>query len=287
MRPPFKTHYLVFCEHCSSPDQTLDDASVDRYLAGIHPYCPQCGWRSSLYRSTLQTLRSGMGNMFSPLAATLIGAETVAFQVTLKRHQTVELNLADYGVPEDSHILKVNYSSIGPLQALEWHGNEPIWQPLMVRHLYGIDIPIPGTVLTAPALVNVLVSYIPPQPGQAAVYSLSKAYSHFLAGQWGQMAIAAITGIEFTLKRAMSAYAPAGRRLKDKDYLTNIYPGYCQQHRLPVPASEIIDCVSRLWGTRDKYAHEGLLFPGYDRDSALRQLCAALFLYRHIKKYGP
>lgn len=271
----------AICERCDGSTHVTEE-TIYRYLSN-RGSCRTCGGASSLYKALVATLTGQFAPLFLTSPAAVIGAVTLSIPFVFERHKAVELDLTKYGVPVGSHILRVSYLPYGPLMPLEWHGNQPTWEPLLVRALYGVDLLWDGASPVDTCDLSVSVTFVPPRPGQTADYMLSQAYTHFLARQWGQMAIAAITGVEYTLKSAFGKIDG----LKDKQYLTKHYEKYCQENQIPPPEKGIIHKVARLWGTRDKYAHEGAMFETYNEKSAVTQICAVLLLYRHIKLYGP
>lgn len=291
MHPLMKTSMSAPCEHCGSLRDVTDE-SIRYYFESKFAFCDRCGYPTSLYYAVLNALQGAMSPLLYTTAATLIGAESVAIPIKIEKHKLVELDLTQYGVPHGSQLLRVSYTSYGSLHPLEWHGNQPIWEPLLKRLLYGMEMILSGDKPADACDVSVLVSYIPPQPEQLGIYSLTKAYSHLLAGQWGQMSIAAITGIESTLKSLLRAHFKAQKNskkldgVKDIEYLTELYPEYCQGFQIPEVEGGIMHYTKKLWKTRNEYAHQGRLFPGYAEPNAVEQLCAALFLYRHIREFG-
>lgn len=288
MNEPFLTAFPALCEHCEKPYEVSDEV-LEGYLTGAHHACGQCGNSTSLYLAVLRTLRSPM-TPFATIAAQLIGARSLVFKFELTKNKTSLVDLTAYGVEDGSTILTQYYTPEGPIFPAEMTGSSRLTRQALKYHVYGASFgPTDDDTSSESCLVTVLITFIPPQRDEAAIYSFSKAYSHYLAESWGQMAIAAVTGVEFSLKQAMQDFVPkwAKTGVKDKAYLQEIYPDYCRQHGCPVPEKDLIDSVSRLWGVRDKYAHSGALMPGYDKESAVKQICSALFLYCHIRRHSP
>lgn len=270
----------VSCEKCRKPTH-IHDELVDEFFHGALVVCDACSNESTLYSLLLSTLSIGI-DLFNAAPGELIGLESKSLTVEIKAFQVTEIDYTKCGVPDGSTIVMTNYTASGSVVPLEMHGNTPIREPQLQTFLYGRDLSGNNDSSNE---VYILISYIPPVGNDSVLYSLAKGYQHFLSEKWGQMAIALVTGIEFSLKQSMKDFVPKWASVKDKAYLEQVYPDYCREKGIPLPERLIMEKVSRLWGVRDKYAHTGTLFPGYEKTAAAEQLCSALLLYRHIKRF--
>ncbi|WP_332823425.1 hypothetical protein [Stutzerimonas kunmingensis] len=280
--PPLAFPLPFLCDRCHSACGVISEDLIEAYFEGEQIACLSCSEATTLRRAVSATMTAPMAVFFGTVAAEMLGASTRVATLTIRKHEFTEVDFAALGVPADSTLLKVNYTPNGPIMPLETHGNEPVWEPRSKVFLYGMPL---GDEDQAECQFSLLISYIPHSPEEASVCSLAQAYQLFLAGRWGQMAISAITGLELTLKQYLRAFA-AGRNLepKDKEYLTQVYPQFCDLYGFARPEDDLVERVLRLWGSRDRFAHTGRLPEGYSRDSAAGQLCAAILLFRHLRR---
>ncbi|WP_413189389.1 hypothetical protein [Paraburkholderia sacchari] len=277
----------VVCPHCGSGAGHGHEL-ISKFFYGEPLVCEACGISSDAWTAFLTTINHPVPFLHDTAAA-FVGFKSAMFTVALAPLQQVHVKFSDYGVPEGSRLIRVNYTptDIGIIP-VELHGNEAL-----VRHgrdnvlLYGVPRSPASADQMQPITVQVYVAFADPGDinGQAEE-GLARAFVALSQNEFVDMVIPAVMAVEFTCKRLLTDLkvhlGALDEGVKDKDLLSRVIPSAAGLVGLPPLADDICAKVSRLWGQRDAVAHTGRLFLPYDRSAASKQLAAAVFAFRYL-----
>ncbi len=278
---------FVVCPHCGNGAAHGHELISD-FFYGKPLVCTVCGSSSDAWAAYLTTLNHPVPFLHDT-AASFVGFKTVVFKVALAPSQRVQLKFSEYGVPDGSRLIRVNYTPTGVgVLPVELHGNDAL-----VRRgrnevwLYGVPHDNSLCDQLKPVTVQVYVAFADPSDinGQAED-GLARAFVALSQNEFVDMVIPAVMAVEFTCKRLLtdlkSHLGTVDERVKDKDLLCQVVPIAADLVDLPPLVDEICAKVNRLWGQRDAVAHTGHLYLPYERNAAAIQLAAALFTFRYL-----
>lgn len=261
---------------------------ISDFFYGKPLICEACGKSSNAWAAYLATINHPVPFLHDT-AALFVGFKTAIFKVALAPLQQLRVKFTEFGVPDGSRLIRVNYTPAGSgVFPVELHGNEAL-----IRHgrdevwLYGVphgNLPLEQSEAVE---IQVYVAFADPSDidGQAED-GLARAFVALRQNEFVDMVIPAVMAVEFTCKRLLNDLkthlGTLDERIKDKDLLHRIIPTVAKLVGVPPLADDICGKVSRLWGQRDSVAHTGRMYLPYDRSAASTQLAAAIFAFRYL-----
>jgi hypothetical protein len=250
--------------------------------------CPSCGKNFDLWDYAVKLLRK-KAQLFRNKGAAFIGGREVYFTFQLPPNQTAEVDLSQYGVPEDSKLIYVVYTPMsGAGWPIEMHSNQPLQHRTTHKMMFfGKPFPDAGVRATNRHDVDMSVTYIPKSPEQIPFGHLADAYEHFLADSYEEMIIPSAVALEYAIERVtvevlkdvqVSDDLNPSKRLS----LEVIVPLICRLYGVQSLDGRIVELVVKLWRLRNLMAHEGALNSPLDQGGAAQLLAAAMFCLNYL-----
>lgn len=266
----------------------LDAYFPGPFFQGQEAQCPSCGKRFDLWDHAVNLLRE-KAQLFRNKGAAFIGGCEIYFNFQLPPGETVEIDLSQYGVPEDAKLIYVVYTpQLGAGWPIEMHGNQPLQHRTSHKMVF-YGKPFPSTVDEGGNRHDVCMSvtYIPKTPDQIPFENLSNAYEHFLADNYEEMILPSAVALEFAVERVtveMLKHAKLSDNLNPSKRLSLevIIPLICKLYGLPVLDKRIVEPVLKLWSLRDQMAHAGVLKNQLDLGGSAHLLAAAMFCLNYL-----
>jgi len=262
---------------------------IDDFLMGKSLRCENCLSTIDAWEAFLTTI-SHQNPFVRDRASLFVGYKAKIFSVVVTPGGTVEIDFHRHGVPQAARILRLNYTSTDVrVHPIELHSNDV---PLRRRggnvFLYGAPLHSSAGEPAPPVKVEVYAIFADPVADEYAQVGLTTAFAALAIDELVEMVIPAAMAIEFTckrlirdLKRVLSLNTDG---IKDKELLPNVVvTQIAVAMGIPALTNEILQKVARLWGQRDKVAHQGCLHQPYDRADAAPQLAAAVFAFRYCQ----
>lgn len=250
--------------------------------------CPSCGKKFDLWDYAVRLLGK-KAQLFRNQGAAFIGGREAYFTFQLPPNQTIEVDLLQYGVPEDSKLLYVVYTPmVGAGLPVEMRGNQPLQHRTTHKMLF-FGKPFPDTEVRATDRhdVNMSVTYIPKSPEQIPFEHLANAYEQFLIDDYEEMILPSAVALEYAVQR-VTVEVLKGMQLSDtlnpsKRISTEvIVPLICRLFGVPSLNEGIIELVVKLWSLRNQMAHKGVLDSPLDQGGAAQLLAAAMFYLNYL-----
>ncbi|MEU9510435.1 hypothetical protein AB0D32_29615 [Micromonospora sp. NPDC048170] len=282
------------CVSCTTISAPLTDADFADYFRGGLWTPSACNHSVSLWRAVRAAV--GSDHALMPGAVAISVAKLSFGELTLKRKETVNLDLHHIGVPEGARILGVFLTPHG--------GNEEDgWLAPAISAQSFTTAPIPhqfwlhgfaaqgGSDSTN---VNVLCSWVDPvsDPELLPLWSAVEAYT---AGSYQDVIVPASVAVESKLGSVLHAHFRqfAGREKVERflqdaatfSYqLSPLLPAVMSGTGAPELPEEVAGMLSWLRNIRNKVAHS---HAAVSREQAADAVCASLFGFRYLASYGP
>jgi len=266
--------------------------ALETYVAGHRLPCPRCKKPLHWWKAIVEGIERHF--QFGQVMA-MAGCRTLHFELDVPPGQTVEVNLADRGVPENAEIVHMNLTGRGGVWPLMVHGNDAIREPL------GVKFWLYGRPLKAPAEgsghdVGIMATWFVRRPDDTVVRHLVDAARHYQADRFDAVVVPANVAAEASLTPVLTHFF---ERYAGKDEVREMLGrGATYSHQLNVLMNVAADVlgVSRLDGhirgllnrlrkLRNNIAHEGRC-KGQSRTEAAEHLAAAFFLVSYVKVLG-
>lgn len=258
------------------------------FFEGQETKCPSCGKSFDLWDYAVRLLRK-KAQLFRNKGAAFIGGREVYFTFQLPPNQTVEVDLSQYGVPEDSKLVYVVYTpTAGAGWPIEMHSNQPLQHRTTHKMvLFGKPFPDAGEYGNDRHDVDMSVTYIPKTPDQIPFENLANAYEYLLADNYEEMILPSAVALEYAVKRVMvevlrDLKLPDSLNPSKRFSLEVIVPLVCRLYGVQLLDGRIVGLIVKLWTLRDQMAHEGALKSPLDLGSAAQLLAAAMFCLNYL-----
>ncbi|WP_101758243.1 hypothetical protein [Oceanicoccus sp. KOV_DT_Chl] len=284
----FKTPPALVCRNNCGSVLRLEDFFPELYFEGITRECPTCGQKIDVWSHAIELLQK-KAQLFRNKGAAFIGGEDVSFTFQLPPNKTVEVDLTDYGVPDDAKLIYVVYTPFaGAGWPIEMHGNQPIQHRTTNKMtFFGKPMPKSGNEVGGHHDVSMSVTYIPKSQEQTPFTNLANAYELFMLDKFSEMIIPCAVALEYSIER-VTAYSLQASNLPDnlkpskRLSLEVILPLICKTHNIPTLNNEITELVIRLWSLRNQMAHDGELKQHLTHAEASKILAAAMFCINYF-----
>lgn len=230
----------------------------------------------------------------------LLGGEILCFTENIRPLDQLKINLSDYGLPEDSMIIYINYTPEPKdfrFIPMNFEGNEPFPRKYP-RNLNIFAVPIPTGQdkeihqNTGTSIINIMVAYIPHENVNQNIKNLSRACDAFIHKDYEDTIIPACVAIEHSLKTLINKFFES-QKMKKTNQKRNIMlhqtlPLILDHYNLPSIPDSILDNISKLFGLRDMLAHNGALNKGIklNKNNISEKLCASIFVTRYLTEIG-
>jgi hypothetical protein len=192
------------CPECGEIAPPLDDKDFDAYFRGGSWSCQKCGAQASILKLLTDAIRSD--NPLLPGAVGLGAANSAFASITLHPDSTLELNLAELGVPEEAMVLGVSLTPVGvpetgvliPATFVQQVTRASVPH---VLHLFGRSLGEEAQ----PTTVNVLCTWLSDsvEPEMQPLMSAIEAYSE---GDYRQAIVPASVAVEDKLGSVLRAH---------------------------------------------------------------------------------
>ena len=286
----------ITCNHCGKGYIYGDDQRMLAECLSPRPTCQSCQKQYDPLVSHVQSLRDGKKPFFGFLVYRTIGAKTTTFDYELCPNETITLDLANFGVPNDGRVIRVDHTAnreSQPALASPVVLDESYLNPALPTNqvvVYGREVKICSedeSVVEAPTKISAMVSWLS-NADVAAFYPLFSAIQSFHRNNHAEAILAANSSVEFSL------YQASDRALKDfvgkdkrEQFLTNqcTYSGQlgilskliCALYRLGTIPSEMLASLTRLRKLRNDAAHTGRLPDGVVQDEIYLLISTAIY----------
>ena len=277
---------FVVCPKCGMGAGTGDKV-IEDYFYNKSLVCSNCHTLTSAWHAYLATIHHPVP-FLRDFAAAFVGFKTAIFKVKIAPRQRVEVDFCKLGVPSGARLIRVNYTPEGTtLFPVELHGNDALVKNARdVVWLYGVPSGVLPVDQLDPINVTVYVTFFDStNPALQTVDGLSKAFVALNQNELVDMVIPAVMAVEFRCKSLLHKSHPIADQfvnISDKDLLTKPIKNLALSVGFPELNAEVVDKIKRLWGQRDKVAHEGRLHLPYDQQAASVHLAAAVFTVRYL-----
>ena len=258
------------------------------FFEGQETNCPSCGKNFDLWDYAVRLLRE-KAQLFRNKGAAFIGGHEIYFTFQLPPNQTAEVDLSQYGVPEDSKLVYVVYTPMpGAGWPIEMHGNQPLQHRTTHKMVFwGKPLPNSGKHGNNQHDVNMSVTYIPKSPDQIPFEHLANAYEHFLADNYEEMILPSAVALEYAVERMTveilrDLQLPDSLNPSKRLSLEVIVPLVCRLYSVQLLDGRIVELIVKLWSLRNQMAHEGILKSPLDLGGAARLLVAAMFCLNYL-----
>ncbi|MBK8998674.1 MAG: hypothetical protein IPM35_23375 [Myxococcales bacterium] len=265
---------------------------LEAYVAGHRVPCPLCKRPVLWWKAVLEGIEKHFH--FGQVMA-MAGCRTLLFEVEVPPEQTVEVNLADRGVPDNAEIVYMNLTGRGGVWPLMVHGNDAIRDPLGAKFwLYGRPHKDPAEGLGHG--VGIMATWFVRSPDDTVVRHLVDAARHYQAERFDAVVVPANVAAEASLTPVLTHFF---ERYAGKGHVEEMLEkGATYSHQLNVlmnVAAEVLGAprlddhirglLNRLRKLRNDIAHEGKC-KGQTRTDAAEHLAAAFFMVRYAKVLG-
>jgi len=171
------------------------------YFMGSKTKCSSCDRTFDLWTYVVDLLRKKT-KLFRNRGAAFIGARETWFTFQLPPNETRQINLANYGVPEDSKLIYLIFTpESGAGWPLEMQGNELLQHKTRHRMtFYGKPLPDSKECQSAKHNVNMCVTYIAKTIDQIPFEVLANAYEYFLEDNYQEMIMPSAVALEDAVK---------------------------------------------------------------------------------------
>jgi hypothetical protein len=228
-------------------------------------------------------------NAFSPL-----GAKTTTFTVNARSNTRLRLDLTTYGIPENSLILAMNYTSIGaPLCPYNMHSNNPKQRSSDPPTMLNVFVaPWPDGAALSGA-ISIAVVWLPHTRDNVAWHNLVSAFDAYVAADFQQMIIPANVAVEVRLTRFLSNHLTSIASTRTVESFLNDAATYSHQLNLllpllltglkkPLMSHLLRGNLNRLRKLRNDIAHRGETETALSRPEAAELLCSAFFGFKFL-----
>ena len=249
----------VRCLNCGGPFDVVDDY-FERCFSGSTVPCPKCSGGLDWWEQVLNEIRE---NFIGNLAYSAIGARTYIRKVYLTEGKTTQVEFfKDLGLPDDAHLLHVNYTAGGGFIPIEMHCNVPI------RH------GIPPIVNLWPRPIGKFpddgvgeVTWVKYLGNEYTWQSLVDAFQGFGSARYREIIIPANVAVEFSLYSFLSgAYEAVAGKKNTEDLLDSgatyshqlnaLLPVLVKSRDLDLLPDHIRGLLNRLRKMRNQMAHK-------------------------------
>jgi hypothetical protein len=261
---------------------------VRRYLDGEPAVCPRCGATDDWWSVLLSMVRSVM-----TVPLSVIGAQRLSVQLTLRRGRETVIDFTGLGVPEDARILRAYFTAdaegqqswLSPTHALGSQPGPP-WIPRKFA-IYPWPFDIDGARATTK--VNMLVAWLPAGDPDVARAQLTDAFDAYTGAEdSAKFVIPANTAVEVAVASVIDNWLRDNASAQHVDRFLTDAATYSHQLNVLMPAlagalgapqlpDHIRGALNRLRRLRNQIAHSGKFDAPITHFDAAECLCAAFF----------
>jgi len=264
---------------CCKESTNLEPQHFDQYFNKGFVECAHCHTKLNLWNIVVDHI-SKTRPFF---AYSAIGAESIIFNVVLKKSENLFINFRDYGLPEKARILFLNFTGQGG-------GVSPFVlniNPRQIIYPHAVTLypkEIPG-VEPKDTVVCVYLTWISEEESENWKY-LVDAFEFYAQRQYTSMIIPAHISFESRIQKVLGQLL---LETSSKDQVEDclgrsfgnsfnvILPAVLQPRGIPYLNEEIRGQLKRLRRLRNKLSHEGSTEETVDDAGATRLIAAAVF----------
>lgn len=283
----------IRCFRCDSTLTLNSVLAMEFYFHDLMLECASCHKSLDLWKITRKTISE---NAFAHEVFALINSHSTVFVLKLDPEHPVSFDLKHYGVPEDSIIVDINFTSnsgeIFPAEILE---NQPYRSKNNIKHKFTL---FPGRKdynqpISTSTNVSIMVSWIPHTSNDEALFNLIRAFRFYHYRENQSAIIPANVAIEAKISKMLTSFINGfvGNKRTD-DFLQNaatysyklnvLLPIFTKMKKLPILPEHIRGKLNQLRGYRNDLAHRGMLPDNVSEVDIANCLCAALFSFHYI-----
>lgn len=286
--PPYK------CPKCSD-FFSFDSTHIIHYFVVSTDFkCPKCSNSFDLYDNVLDHI---FVNFMNSSLFGFIGAKSLLTRIDLQENVTITYDLKNYGLPENSQILHINYTPSGNLWPLEWNSNEIL--NLNFSSSRAIRCIKMSEESNMKPELSIWTTYIDKnEENYESVQNLVAAFDDYRKKEYSSCIIPANVSVEFPLHQLMNKIfskncspSQAKRFLTDGatySYQLNVlYPYLASMEGFGQIPERISGNLNRLRSLRNDIAHRGGSVLNIQKKEMANILTSALFAntyFNYIEK---
>ncbi|MGA2357318.1 MAG: hypothetical protein ABSG02_22705 [Terriglobales bacterium] len=279
----------VPCPNCLHSVGTISEVAQRFFETGSFP----CGWCSSeidVWEAS-HKLVSKTGASFNGL--TSLGAQKTSFRFELGRSETKEIDLSQYGVPDDATLLQVNLYPQRQDCCFPFIGHKQFSPQSLGRKILVFGQPLDGSAQEV--IIAASVTWVPShdESKESWIY-LTEAFDAWASQKYWNVILPAYVGFEIALMRFVKATMErrlSKERISDfvRDGLTSsvalnvILPLLCDLSTIRRLPDSIRGELNRLRKLRNELVHDGLAKDGVSKQLASEMLCATVFGFEYLR----
>lgn len=281
----------IACINCNDLiDSSYDQ--IDKYLRNEPNPCPKCGEEVDWWNACLRHLdEDNLMHMPGKGAFAIIGLQSELFRIHLQPYQSNTYKFSDHGVPIDSTILYVNYTTQrGNLVAQESHGNVPKFRRPACNEVHIYPRLANGIKEAAePSEVVVLVTYIEHSSSGTPDFLMANALSSFVNGSFNDIAIPGSSVCDVLSDQVVKKHFKKAH-FKNRRNPNNTYGNRLNTY-IPLLSKKlasnqcpqiVLDSVQELKQLRNDMAHTGQTTKKYTIEEKREMMLSVIFFYRYL-----
>lgn len=220
----------------------------------------------------------------------LLGLSSKRIKFTLDKNKVTVLNFTDNGIPEDSRIVWINYTTQGGgLCAVQIHGNTP-FMSLPQKEVALYPVPIGEAKEKSEVIAFVMWS----EDDESYMKYLIDAINHYNHKSYTECITPLNIAIETLLKNVLFKHFSdvwdskvANRMMNTLDYgyiLNKLYPDMIEANRWIVLPKNVRKNLTNLLEYRNQIVHSGKLEKSIDKDELVDIMTSVFIAYHFCRK---
>ena|ERR1700674_338801 len=279
----------VPCPDCLHSVGTISEVAPRFFETGSSP-CGQCNREIDVWEAS-HKLVGKTGASFNGL--TSLGAQTTSFRFELGRNEIKEVDLSQYGVPDDATLLQVSFYPQRHDCCFPFVGQRQFSPQTLGRKVLVFGKPVEGDAQEVP--IGASVTWVPShdENRESWIY-LTEAFDAWASQKYWHVILPAYVGFEIALMRFVKTTME--RRLSKasisdfvRDGLTSsvalnvILPLLCDLSNVKRLSDPIRGELNRLRKLRNDLVHDGLNKDAVSKQLASEMLCATVFGFEYLR----
>jgi len=286
MRKHFNIDPWIPCINCNAP-MTVNNGLFDNYYFNTETICLNCNKEIDFI---LQLERSIDLNLMNNNMFQLLGLPSKIFNVTIKQEERKKIKFNCFGIPLDSRIVYINYTSQnGNGQPVQIHGNTPyVDLPQNEVTLYPLPFPSSGK-----GELEVLVFIMWSENTDTIIKYLIDGFNQYNLGKYDEMIIPLNIAIESYLTNIIFKHFEdtwdtkiANRLIEKLEYnyiLNNILADLTSVNKWIKISKELRKDLTTLLQLRNQIAHSGQTKKAISKEDANQILKSVILAYHFCR----
>ena len=277
------------CPDCLHSLGTISEVAPRFFETGSFP-CGRCNREIDVWEAS-HKLVSKTGASFNGL--TSLGAQTTSFTFELGRNEIKEVDLSQYGVPDDATLLQVSFYPQRHDCCFPFVGQRQFSPQTLGRKVLVFAKPLEGNAQDA--TIGASVTWVPSHDDsrESWIY-LTEAFDAWASLKYWHVILPAYVGFEIALMRFVKTAME--RKLSKasvadfvRDGLTSsaalnvILPLLCDSLEVKRLPDAIRGEINRLRKLRNDLVHDGLDKDAVSKQLASEMLCATVFGFEYLR----